>query len=430
MTRYNASESGIVQSSSGYSSYEFGELDFLGALEAEDYLTINLLNNQDAGNILWEWAFESLSIDSVLLDDDQLADDGTLVISADELPLVIRAIRFGGDKDAGPQVLTWDVLAGDAEIAEGVRQTDDGNGVWTSTLAIEPVAGNEVILEGRLGDDESSAATMRKVYITPGEAADIHVRTSGQAYMLGVGQTDVTITVRDKQGNAVADGTPVALHISEGGIIQYEELSTVNGIATAVVVGGENPASGAELTARVFDAPPGQATIDILPLSLSIAGLSDTHFRGEQSTVTATVTAGGSPAAGVAVDLVASHGIVDEYTAETNAQGQVQVPVLHLRPGEGARLSVTIGVDISQSHEYTVAYKDDGKRRIESVETMVLGDQVNAGALQHERYDDVSITYDYATQSPFDVQGAAGANVSISLGDLSDPNLAPMAAWQ
>ena len=46
-------------------------------------------------------------------------------------------------------------------------------------------------------------------------------------------------------------------------------------MAKAVVVGGENPALGATLTATALGADtPGTATIDILPLELSIAGLA------------------------------------------------------------------------------------------------------------------------------------------------------------
>ena len=59
----------------------------------------------------------------------------------------------------------------------------------------------------------------------------------------------------------------------------------------------------------------------------------------------------------------------------------------------------------------------------------MLGDQQTGGTLEHERYDGAMLAYAYAAQSPFSVQGQADESVQVTLGDLADPNLAPMAAW-
>ena len=116
---YDQSVNAISQYDSS-EPWSFTDLDHLGALNSEDFLSLNLLKNSDAGNVLWEWAFESVSIDSVLLDEEDLADDGTLIISADDLPLPIRAIRFGSERDQSePHIMTWKVIEGDARILEG-----------------------------------------------------------------------------------------------------------------------------------------------------------------------------------------------------------------------------------------------------------------------------------------------------------------------
>ena len=214
-----------VNATSQYASSEpwkFTDLDHLGALNSEDFLSLNLLKNSDAGNVLWEWAFESVSIDSVLLDEEDLADDGTMIISADDLPLPIRAIRFGSERDQSePHIMTWKVIEGDARILEGARQSDLGTGQWLATLDIDKVADNEVLLQGWLGDDEASASTMCRVLVEPGQAHEVTVTTTGQPYMAGFGQAEVSIHVQDRHGNNVADGTPVSLNISEGGLIKY-----------------------------------------------------------------------------------------------------------------------------------------------------------------------------------------------------------------
>ena len=413
----------------GYTLYEFGELGFLGALEPEDYLTINLVNNNDAGNVLWEWAFESLSIGPTLLDDETVAEDGTIVISADELPMDVIAIRFGGDADGEEDILTWRVLEGDAEVVDGPRQSDEGDGVWTNTLDIAPRAGNEVVLEGQLADDDGSAVRMSRVVVEPGMPHSIQMSTTGQAYMLGFGQTDVQIVVRDEDGNLVADGTPVSLTMTGGGLLNAEELGTVNGVATAIVTGGETPSSAVTLTASAFDATPAEATLSIEPLSIEVSGLSDTHVRFERSQIDVQVRAGGVAAPGVPVDLVATHGVVDSFNETTDENGRVGVSLVHLRPGEDASLAVNLGTDVNRTITYELAYAESDLPRVESADTMVVGDQVASGTFTHDRYDGVALDYDFSTTSPFAVQGDAGESVDVIIGDLADPNRAPLAAW-
>ena len=115
-------------------------------------------------SVLWEWAFDQVSIDSELLHCQRIiAEGGTLIISAGDLPCRIRAIRFGSERDESePHIMTWKVIEGEAKISEGTRQSDLGNGQWLATLDIDKVAGNEVLLQGWLGDDESSATPMRR----------------------------------------------------------------------------------------------------------------------------------------------------------------------------------------------------------------------------------------------------------------------------
>ncbi len=42
-------------------TYSYTDFGHLSELNGEDFLTLNLINNQDAGNVLWEWAFVSMS---------------------------------------------------------------------------------------------------------------------------------------------------------------------------------------------------------------------------------------------------------------------------------------------------------------------------------------------------------------------------------
>ncbi len=63
-------DSELVYSLEGYqqqvntgknTTYSYTDFGHLSELNGEDFLTLNLINNQDAGNVLWEWAFVSMS---------------------------------------------------------------------------------------------------------------------------------------------------------------------------------------------------------------------------------------------------------------------------------------------------------------------------------------------------------------------------------
>ncbi|PID61948.1 MAG: hypothetical protein CSB44_05600 [Gammaproteobacteria bacterium] len=415
----------------GYSEYDLGDLGFLGRLDPADYLTINLLNNHDAGNVLWEWAFEFLSIDSLLVDEEMLDEAGTLEIPADELPLAIQAIRFGGERGSDEErLMQWTVIEGKAEISEGRRQVATREGQWQATLDIAPEAGNEVVLEGRLGDDEASAGTMRRVRVVPGLPHSIRIALAGEAYMLGHGEIEATITVRDAKNNPVADGTPVSVSVTGSARLQFEELSTVNGMARVVIVGGEQPSPDAVIRARVLDLAKAEESFAIRPLAITLNGIEGIHRRHERTAVVASVTAGGRPAAGVPIEFVASHGVVSRFEATTDASGVATLEVLQLKPDESnaATLTARAGIGATEIVNYTIAW-EAADRRIESVETLLVGDQVQAGKFTHKRYDGVAIEHGYSTRSAFAIQGAPGETVPIRIGDLADPNRAPMAAW-
>ena len=415
----------------GAGEYALTDLGFLGGLTPGDFLTINLVNNNDAGNVLWEWAFEWLSIQPTLLDDERVTEDGTIVVTADELPMDIVAFRIGGEADSGERLLTWRVLEGTASIRGEPRQFDEGDGVWNAVLDILPRAGNEVVVEGRLDDAVESAVRMDRVLVEPGMPHRIEIETDGQAYMLGFGATEVDIRVFDRHGNPVADGTPVQLSMTGGGLLNAEQFSTVGGRATAVVTGGERPSDAVGLVARAFDAAPATTTISIAPLDMEVTGLASTHTRFEDSDIQVRVSAGGSPASGVPLDFVASHGAMQDYTAETGPDGTATVSLVHLKPDEEAQLIVGLGTELTETLEYVLSYGDQSGngRWLETADTMVLGDRTTNGTFAHERHDGERIEYGYATESPFAVRGKANEAIEVVLGDLADPNLAPMASW-
>jgi len=323
-------------------------------------------------------------------------------------------------------------LEGRAKIPEGPRQRSTSNNVWQATLDIEPTfIEGPTIVQANLDDDESSFERMEKIFVLPGKPNSIEISTSGKAHMLGHGSIGVLLQIKDQFGNFVADGTPVSLSVTGSAKIDGEKLTTVDGIATAIVRGGEQPDPNVILTAFIEDVRATQA-LEIEPLELTLSG-AGSFKKGDVSKVTALVTAGGVPVSGVPIDLYATHGAVDNNSLVSGADGTAETNLLHLRPGDGSELKASLGTSVFSNTPFEVTYNDDGEGVIESVDTVVVGDRSVDGTRTFDRYDNVQIEYPYLIRSPFSVQGAdtanAGDSIRVSLGDMSDPNLSPLGYW-
>jgi len=63
---------------------------------------------------LWELDCESVSVDSMSLDEEDLANNGAHIISADDLPLPIRGVRVGSERDTSERhIMTLKVIESD-----------------------------------------------------------------------------------------------------------------------------------------------------------------------------------------------------------------------------------------------------------------------------------------------------------------------------
>src|SRR5690554_1661947 len=105
---------------------EFTNLDHLASLDPEDFLTIQLYTNNDTGNVLWEYAFEYLHLDTYQIDADQWAGE-CMMVSADDPVVELYSILSGyaNRQNRTPYSVRWDVEgASDASLAANVLPVD------------------------------------------------------------------------------------------------------------------------------------------------------------------------------------------------------------------------------------------------------------------------------------------------------------------
>src|SRR5690606_29465905 len=246
---------------------EFTNLDHLASLDPEDFLTIQLYTNNDAGNVLWEYAFFALSIS--LAEDHELIGNNKAYVYADDPTIDLLAVLLGynsltdSQRRSAPEVVQWRIVEGQAGINPVTAPLGD-NGIALTTVSLHPTAGNNVRVEAVLQSDQTASAQSFEIEVLAGKPNSISLSTQGTAYLKSVGSVLVEAVVTDQFGNLVEDGTPVMFR--EHGHINLKSYQgfTSGGKVSAIVSGGSVSGSY-NLKVRAGDAE-SATQINVAPL--------------------------------------------------------------------------------------------------------------------------------------------------------------------
>jgi hypothetical protein len=210
-------------------SIEFENLDHLSLLDPEDLLTIRLYANNDAANILWEFAFIDFSVDPT--------ED--IEISADDQDMYL--VGLVGQQDGS--VVSWDVIEGNGSLSERIT-TSENNSVITE-LSTSTNPGDTYKVRARLLDVATTSGTnfvnvaqeTGTITVVAGEPAEITLTASKDSYLSDNTDTiEFTAVVRDQFGNAVEDDTPVTWQVRDSTTdFITAQKKTANGQATATL---------------------------------------------------------------------------------------------------------------------------------------------------------------------------------------------------
>ncbi|ACE83427.1 hypothetical protein CJA_2502 [Cellvibrio japonicus Ueda107] len=406
----------------------FENIEHLAGLSPEDFLTIRLYSNQDAGNILWEYAFEHLILDTQLAGFDANAGR-TLYVSADDpvVPLQARLLGYAdrSEKIKTPIVVNWSAPGASLETTS---ESDDDQGVFFNEVRLPPVTGASTRVAIKLVGVEETKAELPKFEVVPGVPAQISVdQSQGNLSVGGLGQTTVTFVIRDKNNNLVADGTGVSF-FPEGALLTVSaDTATSSGRASVTMEGGDY-AEQARLTIHVGDQ---SHTIDLNVRPLNVALSAPTNLEaGKSGPVVVTVTdQDGAPAAGIDVSLGSTYGYLQATELITDANGIATTTVT--APGSQGIGEITAQVlrTSVKRQAFSVNYGNPEERDLEVANAAVIGDRAGNGTFTYDRFDGVGVHVPYETTADIQVKGAVGEPVTVTLGDSHDPNLAPIAAY-
>lgn len=410
-------------------SLEFENIAHLGKLDPEDFLSMRLYANNDVNNVLFEFAFEHLDLQSSLLGYNNQTDE-IWYVSADDPKVPLRATLLGyadrNPKIKKPLTLSWKV-EGDGSMAEAI-QNDSDLGIFSNTLTMPAKAGSSARVRALLRDSNTEAA-FKKIVVVPGKPATIDITAIGKAAAMESDRLSLTITVKDSSGNPVADGTSVNMSVNQDALMPEYEPGTVNGVATLTLTGNAFAVPDAKVTVKA-----GSITKDfdfaVEGLTVTLDGSPSEFLLGQESPIQAVVkTSSGKPAAGVLVTVSSDLGYFKESQYETDANGRITPTFIAGQMVGSGKWKVRAGFAGGTEHSFAVKSLGGGGAQADVRDAMVLGDRPNGGVITHNRYDGTAIDLEYQTQGELKVTGKAGSSVQVGLGDLSDPNLEPLLAY-
>jgi hypothetical protein len=208
----------------------FDNIEHLASLGSNDFLTIRLFANNDAGNLLWEFGFNT-----------ELQGQAPVnYISADtrEVELVTYVAVDSEENDPKKIKVHWSVSDG-GKLQESITESTDG--VFHNTLTASKVAGAVHTVTARVVESEDSRVrtgsevVMEPMAVVAGAPTRVEV-TSDSASLLstGVDTATLTATVYDQHDNPAQEGTPVAWDTGYSGDLDKVVTQVdAQGVATA-----------------------------------------------------------------------------------------------------------------------------------------------------------------------------------------------------
>jgi len=403
----------------------FDNIDHLAGLDPEDFLTMRLYLNQDAGNILWEYAFWHMTMG--VSDDNAIRGDNLVLVSADDPVVPVTASLMGysvldeAKKAEAPQLIQWRVIEGQATVSPATTELTSA-GTATTEVSLTPNADNKVVVEARLLGEEESRTLSEDILVIAGKPASISLTQSGSASIKGVGEVKVDATVRDRSGNLVEDGTGVFFrengHIT---LTSYEGL-TRDGQVQATIVGGATTGSY-PLFARSGEAEQ-SLSVNVGSLSVALDGMPNTLAAGQAYDLIAKISGSGGDLNDLFVDIGSDGGQIVDRDLVSDGSGNTRFRfVAPIEPGD-YQLGIRADVNDPVLFPFSVDVHSGGGPSTSSYS--LISNLGTALSMQVDSPVNGSVPLPVDTELNVPISGTPGAVWSLSLDDIHWANRNPV----
>lgn len=410
-------------------SIKLENLEHLGRLRPEDYLTLRLYANNDVGNTLYEFAFEYLAVDTTDPQPEKWNGD-FYEVSADKPEVGLQAWLLGFEsRNSGPPkpVSIWS-LEGSGYLKQPGAVTGNEAGYFENKLTMPTTAGSTATITV-YEEGDSAKAKFGTVRVVPGDINKIELKQEGYSSAFESGETSFTALLTDKYGNRMPDGTTVDWTVNGDARLKSFDLVTTNGISKAVVLGGGRPGE-AKISATSGSVSQSVST-EIKPLDVSISG-PGTVRPGELFEVRVLVKdSEGKPVSDLFFLPSSSVGRVEKDRVLTDASGTASFRVLAGQKESNGTVGVSIGEQRKilniQVKEGTSNRGGTASRITESA--VLIGDRVQPGTVAANWFEQVNVDVPFEVSGEITVKGAPDKQVMLKLGSAGIPALAPIVSY-
>ncbi|MFH6951641.1 LamG-like jellyroll fold domain-containing protein, partial [Pseudoalteromonas sp. XMcav1-K] len=372
---------------------------------------------------------------------------------------------YANRQNKTPVEIKWDAKGSGSFI--NLDNNNAENGVFAADIQLPPYAGTRATPFVYFAGDKDNYVIMDAIEVVPGEPATLSITGEGDAYMEGLGQINIELEAKDKNGNLVADGTSFIYSLDGHGIVSEASDSFTNGKASLIVKGGYLPDD--ELKLKVTTGNVSQELdLVIQPLTVVIEDYPLNMEAGQVYEIRAKVTKpDGGAAQGVSVWFETNGGRLERGTLTTNANGlvtakihtgfhaleQVQISArvglvegdvvegdITAKPIQSAALRMQTAKQFGQKSQFSkgaqlnariasMASPVTQQNAANSIDVLVFGEADVDGALGLTREDDSVIKLPYSVTGNLELNGQENTSQFVTLGTLSEPNLQPISAY-
>lgn len=409
----------------------FDNLDSIGALDSEDFISLRLYTNNDAGNILWEYAFEYLNYYALLDDDIIPNDDGAIEISADEpeIGLVANLIGFANrDEEKKYNVSIRWLLDGDGEL-EKTNDSDADVAIFRNTVTLSRKSGETTKVSAQIVDTTSGENQEVPLIfeVVPGVPFSIEATAEGELSIDGAGETVISGIARDEWGNPVEDGTSVTPITSASVKIKEQPESTVDGEFTFIVEGTDF-AELASIGIRIGNKEE-VLPLEIAPVEISFDGIPAELGVNSRHVFTIKAMANGKPLANYTLDTWVTNARLDKGSVVTGSDGTAQLILLTPPEPRNIEVKAMAGLQVPTVFPVRITRPDGEEPSINNTNANMIGDSDTAEAFTFDRWDTESFTVVKEVQGSLELFGTPGETIPLSLGDIYEPNNLIQAAF-
>ena len=383
-------------------------IEHLASLSPEDFLTMRLYVNQDAGNILWEHAFHLTAIYPEALGVGEFIEISADEVAKGALP-IYASVLTAKPSDEELYRVQWRV-EGNGSLTRAIEANTDGafgTGLFLSTKKDDKALVRAIIDDGGPGGIKTAA-----YYVTAGLASDIQIEANGKTVIGGLGAIQITATIKDAFGNLVEDGTLVQVDAPD--MTVEGNLTTVDGQVNFDLIG--RSVSGEKLLKIIVDNAEKTHSVNVEDIDINIAVASEIQTGTRNATVNVTFSSDYGDLSGLEVSLANHRGQLyqKDFVLDASQQASTSLNVGDFR-GEG-KIFAYVGEKIVE-RPFNVVEPADSPYILD---TVIVADQAGAGS-----FSAGGLEVQYTNQTTIMVPGTAGETVDLSLWDYLSPALIP-----